>query len=285
MRQTLAFTDKVVALQLPELRETVRMEQARGGLSTNRPIEHFNFLDEIGKGLTRRSIDYTLDDIMVPETGTKRIMWTGEKEQCPLQNYLVEQLVTRINLNVTGETELNPSIAVAYNDRGIQIAFGTNVRVCSNMNVYGENFISTYGNVGKVPFAQMITILKSWIDNYEKHFEADKNAINELKAIEIQPNDMDKILGKLIRNAVFNNMGRKEVNAPLNVTQVCRLIEQGDSQFNQNIPATAWDFANWGTYILKPNKSNMTELLSDTYSFNKFVLEAFDVKYRPVLAN
>ena len=177
--ETLSFEKGNATLTLPELSKTIRLELAKGGLPKNRPTEHFHLIDSIfeqvnsglGTGMTA-----DLEPIHVHESYAKRIMWQGEKEACPVDKYLIDRVVTRIMIHRNNESALNQALAISYNERGIQVALGTNVHVCANMNIFGSNIISTFG-ANRTPFDKLMDVVKLWIKDLHGYYKNDIHII------------------------------------------------------------------------------------------------------------
>lgn len=286
--KTLTFNKSSAEITLQDLEQTVKLELATGGLKKSAPIEHFNLIknihSELSNGLIGYKAEIVMDPIHINDKYAKRILWTGEKDACPIDKYLIERVVTRLNIIRPDNNQLDQSIAISHTELGIQIALGTNVRICSNMNIFGSNIVSTYGG-NKVPFDKMIEVIKYWMLNLNGFHAADIDVINKLSAVKMDRKICDELIGMLIRKAVLSNYGQKQVNAPMNVSQVCRMIEQGTEVLTKEDFSnfTAWDFTNICTEHIKPKNADLASLLNTTQSINNFVCEAFDVKYNKEL--
>jgi len=280
MTNTILWKDSYAELDVPTLKRTVRYELAKGGLRKAAPIEHFQLLEnivEMTQIATKREVQ--LDPIICTEAQALRMMWAGKREECPAENYLIQRLLTRIQIQDENE-DLNMSIAVAYNESGIQVAFGTNVRICTNLNIFGGTLWSTYGSRNKVPFDKGMEVLKSWLASFNLIRNTNIDTIEKLQKTIIMPNEIEQFEGKLLQNAVLSNNG-KAVDAPLNVTEVCRMVEEIDKERSKKQDSgndfTAWDLTNTGTAVLKPKTSNMIDLLDSTERFNSTILQYFNL--------
>lgn len=277
--ETLSFDDaKITELNLDQLKQTLALESAKGGLPRNRPIEHFNLIENIQNLAMAANLNIQMDPIWVTESGAARIQWKGEKDKCPLQNYLIQRLTTRIHLTKGNENGINVAIALSYHDKGISVAFGINVRACSNQSIFGDNMWNTYGQ-GSVPFEKGMEVLAHWISQYDSRFDEQLRYVNLMKQQIVTNDDVDMIIGKLFINAVKFNSGDREQYAPLNVTQCSRFVEEYNqlirNEEHKNKPLTLWQLANNGTAILKPRTSNIIDMLECNRKFNNFLLETF----------
>lgn len=306
---TLKFENGNAVIELKDLEKTLKLELATGGLKKSAPVEHFTLLNglmsmaehdtEVGTFLSQTEwgnfgtqvshssmaivknpeLSFSVDPIHVNDKYANRIQWTGEKDLCPIENYLIKRLVTKINVHRESELEVNQAIAVSYNENGIALAMGTNVKVCSNMNIFGGNLMSTYG-ANKMPFERMMDLVKHWMQNLNPYHKADMDVIDKLKAISLDSKMVNELLGQLIRQAALSNFTTK-IKSPINVTQVCRMIENGSEILTNNDFSnyTAWDFQNQLTYVLKPNTSDMSILLQNQQQVANFMTDSFSIEY------
>ena len=131
-----------------------------------------------------------------------------------------------------------------------------------------------------MPFDKMMDIVKHWVQNLEVFRMADKKVIEELQDITLDRKITDEIFGSLIRKAVLSNFGTS-VKSPVNVTQVCRMIEQGAEVLTKEDFSnfTAWELMNNLTYVLKPNSSDMASLLNNQQAVSGFITDYFGIKY------
>lgn len=277
---TLSFEKGVSTLDLDTLKRTAKYEMAKGSLPTNRPIEHHNLLSELMHkiGGYNTGITAELEDIYAAESMAMRVMHAGKKEDCPVENYLLQRLTTRIHLKHPDDNEFNMAVGISYNEKGITMAFGPNVWVCANQNVFGNNIMQTYGKE-KIPFDKMMDLFNEWMMSFDHMRTEDYKMINNMKETTVGREAVDVLYGKLIHSAVRQNMDSKEV-APLNQSQVADFIRASYSE-EYEVPATeevsVWDLQQMGTSILKPNKSDLVSLLPTVNNFSNFVINEFNL--------
>lgn len=308
----ISFDEGYAILTLEELSKTIRLELATGGLPKNRPIEHFQLIAGIQakiKDAVNQSIvevvapreesslvpddtpdsnqqihpaaEYTveIEPIYINEKYAKRMLWQGEKNQCPIEKYLIERVVTRIIIKDDRNDKLDQAIAISYTEQGISVAIGVNVRTCANMNIFGSNIVSTYGP-NRMPYDKLWEHICLWAQNLFSIWKSDIEVIERLQTIQMDRKITDELIGRLIRKAVLQNKGEK-MNSPMNVTQVCRLIEQGQQILTQEdfTDFTAWTFLNYMTSVLKPDTADMGTLWQSNFLVNQFITDAFGIPY------
>lgn len=286
MLEVLSFDEnKAAVMTIDDLDRTLKLEDGNGKLPKSAPIDHAALV----KKLVHMAEEHVpkhkalVGPIIVKQQNCKRILWKGEADQCPIQNYLVERLVVKIGFAGTKsfETEADTSgsmaIGISYNEKGIQLAIGHNVRVCSNLNVFGENVFSTYGN-GSVPFEKGLQLAQGWMQNLNPIMESNRRYITDLKSVTINENERLRLFGKIYEMAIRANKGDKN-DAPLNVTECNRMVEQGFAHITKNETVTGWDLTNWATSVLKPETSDMISIMAKNARLNNFILNEFGISH------
>lgn len=276
MKNILKFENNLAEINLDTLKSTASYEMARGGLRKSAPIEHHELIHNLcSKVLAITKFKPVLDTIYATEKNTLRVMWKGKKEECPVENHLVQRILTRIDIIEPDQKKLNVSIAVAYHETGIQIAYGTNVQVCKNLLIFGSNRVSTYGQ-DKVPFDKLMDVIDDWLRRYDEKKERDYDIIEVLQKRKVKDTELLTILGKLIYQAERNNTFHKN-GAPLNVSQTLRLIDNYNIEITNKISKsiTAFNLLQWGTNNLKPNQDgrDLTQTIDTSNKFSNFIVK------------
>jgi hypothetical protein len=193
---------KASIIPIDLLRESQLVRMQNGKEIASRPIQSWELIDTIQDALTSRSIPARLTDIYVQKSESQQILTSAERgiytaENTPINKWLFNQLITKIELNPVDGRESNASIALSFNKNGILAAFGQNVRVCQNMCVFGNNLMTTYGS-NKLPFDKMIELLNHWLDTLAEKEAFDIRMIEGMKSIDISDGrEVDRIIGNL----------------------------------------------------------------------------------------
>ncbi len=272
----LNFEKGLATISRETLSKSASYELAKGTMPAARPISHHELLDKIVQRAAKLNITVTEDPIYATESQSMRVMWPGKKEECPIENYLIQRLVTRIQLKTNSDTDMNMAIGIGYNEKGITMAFGPNIWVCQNQNVFGQNIMHTFGGDRKVPFDKMMEVFEKWMLEFDHKRDADYLLIERMKAREIQEDAKQLLYGKLINAAVLQNMDTKQ-EAPLNQTQVADFIRASYSPEYKTECTTVWDLQQMGTSVLKPRSTDLVTIYQDNNSFNKFLLNEFKI--------
>ncbi len=267
-------------MDLSTLARTAKYELAKGSLPASRPIEHYQLLDNLTNIASKiPNVRVEQEDIYAAEAQAMRVMWSGAKNECPVENYLIQRITTRIHLKYASDSDMNMAIGVSYNEKGISMAFGSNVWVCSNQNIFGDNIMHTFGGDRKVPFEKMMELFHKWMLDFNMYRDQDYKMVEKMKERTIEENAKQLLYGKLIDKAVLQNLDTKQ-SAPLNQTQVADFIRASYSPeylIPDTRPANVWDLHQMGTSILKPKTSDMVSLLQNQNDFSNFIINEFEL--------
>jgi hypothetical protein len=272
---------KASLISLDHLRESqlVRMQNGREIIS--RPIQSWELIDRITNQLGERGIPHALDNIYVQKSESQQILTSAERgiytaENTPISKWLFNQLITKINVNPAREGDTNTSIALSFNKNGVLVAFGQNVRICSNMCVFGKNLMTTYGQ-NKVPFDKMLEVLNHWLDTMAEKEQFDLRMIEGMKSVEIDKvSEVDRLVGNLYRKSVEQAYG--SVVAPFTMTQMSVLTQDINKRLKEDSRlGTVWDLYNIGTNLYKPTDVDMVNIYHAPKVWYDAILEEYPV--------
>lgn len=270
--ETLIFENGTTAVNLETLKRTVRSEMANGKLPKSRPVEHFQLLEEITERADRLNLAPKIGNIYATERQSRRINWLSKEQPCPVENYLIDRMAVKIDLMPTRQGQ-NLALGIGYNERGISLAYGTNIHVCSNMQIFGGRLVQTFNN--GVTFEEMLKTLQNWFEQFGEISEANAKRIDELNTIDIDHEVISSTIGDLFTRAVKLNAGEKVI-APLNQVQVADLVKsQALDVYAHQGQHTAYDLLQWGTHYLKPRRADLVTLNQTQAEFTAYIEERF----------
>lgn len=282
--------ERVEVLTLEELKRTVNARDI-GTQSRTRPVAHFQFIEDIMKILTDAGQMPQLDHIYCAKSsGTKIIPRIEESMQMEkvLEAWILDKVTGKIMIPALSDEMVQCCIAFSYHDKGLDLAFGTDVRDCTNMCIYGSNILHTYGSKKDVNYERMMQVLKEWSTRLPEMHRNDMEIIGKMMKVNVTGWEMVRFLGKLMVLAVESNMGMKVV-APLNVTQVGEVtrgvITKKGEKFYEGPDCTLWDFYNFMTYVMKADKADITTLLTDIASLGNMMISEYKVLSETELDN
>lgn len=270
---------KASTIELGMLKKSQLIRVPTNIKQATRPVQSWEFIEDVKAMLDERAIDYQLTDIFVQKSESQQVLTSEERsyftvDNTPIDKWLFNQLITKILIRPNPQAEMNTALAISFNKNGILTAFGKNVTICQNMCVFGNNLMSTYGK-DKVPYDKILEVLNRWMDTLEAKSQEDLRIIEALKSIKISGHgELQRIVGNLYMKAVrqaYNN-----VPAPFTVSQMSSFVREIDSKMMAgNDLGTAWDLYNVGTNLYKPNDIDMVQI----FQLPKFWFDVLTEEY------
>lgn len=270
---------KVIPISLELLEQTQTLLEYDGRLPATQPVKHFDFIKKV-QDIVSKEYMMEQEPIWVTSAAAKRIMaFDPEKIGSPA-SWLFQRLVTRIN--VTGDQfaddESNMNIAIGFTDKGIQVAFGQNVRICSNQCIFGGKYMATYGPK-KMPYEKMLDVISEYTHQLPAIREHDLRILNEFKEIPVSSNQIKELIGdvhmRAIKQAYFNEPNHE---SPMNVGQVSNLSRNIGQRLpglfglsDEPVITSLYELYNDGTQIFKPERSEITTLWEDVNNWGEYV--------------
>jgi hypothetical protein len=293
---TLEWEDKesVKQIDLPTLRRTAGYELATGKMPKSRPIEHFKFIEDLSEDFNSMTTDDVwVEPIYISKRQTARVGWdtkTMGDRIPPLDKFLVKRCITRLMVKVDGEetnsltSRLSPTVSICYNELGIEVAFGVNNSVCSNMTIMGsDKLYRTYGR-DKIEFDTLQNKVRDYFGNLRDWFQKDCKVIRQLEDTILTSSQVDNVMGELLTSA---NIGATGGNYDvLNVAQLCKMTQERIKHdavlYNMSKDdnyCNGWELINWGTEYLKPKNNEMIQLMSANNNFHNYILDKLNISY------
>ena len=280
--------ENVKDIQLTTLSKSLMIRDAKGQPPKNRPIQSWELIADIFMLCKQANLDAQIAHIYVPKSGANPVINANEKElfangdNIPIDKWLFNRVAFLIQLHHKEDTDMVTAIVGSFHDKGIQIAWGQHVNLCSNMTIFGGNSMYTFGE-DKMPFEKINEVLQKWILEFEAKRAADIEIINKMKHYAIDDIEplMDAIVGRLYRNAV--KAVYLQGNAPVfNITQCSSFVQEFEarlkewSELNEGVadePITLWKVYNWGTAILSPENTDVTSVYKTVVEWGNFLVD------------
>jgi hypothetical protein len=273
--KTLEFKEKAnEILSLDELRLSVKAKEA----GINRNLEHYQVFDKVIDLLAKNNINYTPLPIHVSSSGSKLIeiaeKYVGEKN---IKAWYLDKITGIITLDDMKDNISVPRINIEYNERGINIAFGKHVLICSNgMTAFKGDMFSTFGS-DKVPFEKGLEMIKGWILELDTKNKIYDNLIAQMNTIDINYEEIPNIIGSLELGAV-EQAYLNGPPSPFNISQVSTLSRNIIKEMKKgNEFKNVWDLYNLGTWIQKPDQMDMATINQNNYLFTKLIIDKYNL--------
>lgn len=171
-------------------------------------------------------------------------------------------------IEILGDKNYSENIAVKCDDnKTIQVAYGLNVRVCSNFTIFAKNFIQT--NVReKRGYEWIMQEIGEYLKTVEGRFNYDLGMVRKLQEIEMPMERQHQLIGEML----YKYETPKEIIPVTMITEFSRQIKRVEVQ-------TAWDFVNAGTEIIRFDSNTGDSIIETMANFVDFSLEKNELEY------
>lgn len=273
--KTLNFEiEKIQELDIDTLQATYKENDVFG--KPLRDIYHFSAINRILDLCHQNGLKYEIQDIFAADNRSRQYPGVSILPQVQATHganapeaHILRRVYSTIRIH-DGETdELTTNIAIAYHQEGLQVAFGTTVKICRNLCILGaEKIVQNYGH-GKISNDKIFESVNNWLRNFGNYQERDLRVIEKMKSINCQKSDVMQLIGMLtsIRVAFDQNIGEVRENLknyPLNQAQISIFTENYLRFELENESVNLWDVYNLATHIYKPHSTEIPNILPQT---------------------
>ncbi len=266
--------NKIETLDYETLQATYKENDVFG--KPLKDVYHYQVINEVLESCKRNGLKYEIQEIFAADNRSKQHPGVSTLPQVQATHghnapeaHILRRVYTTIRIH-DGETdELTTNIAIAYHQEGLQVAFGTTVKICKNLCILGaEKMVKNYGN-DKVSNDAIFQTVDNWLRDFGNYQERDIRIIQRMKEIECTKPDVLRLIGTLtaIRVAYDNGIGevrQRLNNYPLNQAQISIFTESYLRFEQENSRVSLWDVYNLGTHIYKPYTTEIPNLLPQT---------------------
>lgn len=181
----------------------------------------------------------------------------------PVSEVAFGKFITKINL--LGDNSHTLTLAVKWEPNTMEVAIGTDVRICDNFNIFTKEQIIR-SNI-KFTYEQMMDYIEEQLQKAEQLFHTDLATIGRLINVPLNAKTVAYLLGDMsIRYAED-----RQVITATDHNELVRNIVAGKKEGKE--VANMWDLTNHGTNVLRINKSGSNDPLADINRFNAYILD------------
>ena len=282
-------TDPVQALTLEELKETID-ERNIGGNPVSGIVHHV-LLERLKEMLEQNDLPYEMMPVYATSGGasafpgvTKFPVVESQFGKGSLQAHVLRRLITGFNI-MRGETEeTTQSIAVAYHQQGIQVAFGPNVKICRNQCIYGSrNRFQTYGD-DKMSVERLFQIVTEWIHNYDAIRSRDLAILENMKKLMLNYENVCDIVGELTLKRLAKDSLHIASEFILQQDQISKLsskyleyLKGGSKGLDFSRGIILYDFYNMITEMYKPEHTDLPNIIGRNHLLGDYLIDKFEL--------
>ena len=279
----------VQTLTLDELKETI--DERNIGNNPVSGIVHYVLIERLMQMLDENKLKYEVMPIYATSGGIKaypgvtKIHALEEQHgEGSLQSHVLRRLITGFNI-LKGETEeTTQSIAVAYHQQGIQVAFGPNVKICRNQCIYGDkNRFQTYGD-DKLNIERLFQVVSDWILNYDKLRKRDLSILENMKTIVLDYASVCNMIGELNLYRVAKDNLRIRSEYILQQNQIGDLsakyltfLKTSDNTLDYSKGLTVYEFYNMCTELYKPQFTDLPNIIGRNHLLGDYLVGKFEL--------
>lgn len=207
-----------------------------------------------------------------------------------VEAHLLRRVFANIRLKDFDDEEHTTNLAVAFHQKGIQVGFGNNVKICHNQCMLGRGqYIATYNERGngrratedKIGIPQIIDAVKSWLLDARQIVINEREKIARMKEIEVSADEMFRLIGLLTAIRVKCDTNIKSIKEnrtyPLNQAQICKFTEDMILRYHESQRISVWDLYNGATDLYKATSMDIPQIMPQNRAFVDFLNNQFDL--------
>lgn len=281
-------SQKVQVLTLDQLKRTNK-ENRGDDRSCPHGIYHFALIQQVLDMCAEHGYDAEVYDLFATNNRDKQtpgVSLYPELEQRygerAVEAHTLRRIYANIRLKNFDTDELTTNMAIAYTQKGIQVGFGRNVKICHNQTMLGgDRFASDYSartGVPKMELSQILKTIGGWLTDAEHIIISDDETIERMKSAILTAEQLYTILGMLMTMRVMNDTSIKSIRNhsynnvyPLNQAQLSKFTESLLVRQKEEGRITAWSFYNCATDLYKPMSAETNLILPQNLSMMEFM--------------
>lgn len=296
----LDFTQRnVEVLTLEELSQTYK-ENYPNGLPVG-GMYHFVLMNQLIEMLEKAGFNPKVEEIFAANNREKyrpgvtiSDAVAAEKGQNALEAHILRRVYANVNLAYPCGEGCSINMAVAYHQKGIQVAFGPYVHVCHNQTILGSHDLFTTQKMTGLlihpcyakDVNEMLNQIQVFVDQAAGRFEMMAEKVEAFKNTQFEESDFERLLRMLMCLRIRKDSHLVNIHTsrpyPLNASQINSAVER---YLNETIlPGTDgrelsfWDALQCFNYDLKGDAAEIPTLLDQTANLTEVFQTIMDVK-------
>lgn len=277
---------KVQELTLEQLMRTVK-ENRGDDRSCPHGIYHFALIQKMLDMCAEHGYNAEVYDLFATNNRDKQtpgVSLNPEIEakygERAVEAHTLRRVYANIRLKDFDTDEVTTNMAVAYTQKGIQIGFGRNVKICHNQVMMSYDRMtsdySAHPNSPKATLEGMLKTVSTWLTNAQNLVIEDDETIVKMKESILTAEQLYTTLGMLMSIRVAHDTSIKSIRYtgdiyPLNQAQLSKFTENLLLKQKEEGRITAWDFYNAATDLYKPETAETNLILTQNLAMSNFM--------------
>lgn len=283
---------RVQQLNLTQLERTHKENDVYG--NPLRGVYHFQLINDIIALCEEQHFDVEVYDLFAAQNkdrSTPGVVLLPQVEAIHGQRAVEAHILRRVFANVRikdfDEDGYTTNLAIAFHQKGIQVGFGNNVKICHNQCMLSPTqYIATYGEKGEGrgnghTLAEVMDAVKSWLVDARHIIVTEREKIAAMQAIECDARQLYTLIGLLTSMRVACDTRHKEIRTyatyPLNQAQICAFTEALMLHYNRHGRVTVWDIYNAATDLYKADAMDIPAIMPQNRAMVAFLGEQFNL--------
>lgn len=283
---------RVQELSLAQLERTHKENDVYG--KPLKGIYHYALLQSIIQMCNEQNYNVEVYDLFAAQNkdrNTPGVVLLPQVEQQfgerAVEAHILRRVFANIRLTDFDDDGNTTNLAVAFHQKGIQVGFGSMVKICHNQCMLSPTqYISTYSEKGTgrgngVTIPEVLDTVKSWLLDARHIIVTEREKIEKMKAIECDANQLFMLIGMLTALRVKCDTHEKEIKEsrtyPLNQAQISQFTESLLLRYHREQRVSVWDVYNAATDLYKANTMDIPALLPQNRAMVSFLDEQFNL--------
>ena len=283
--------EKVQAITLPQLEKTHKENDICG-----RPLKgiyHYELIEGVLDSAKAHGYDTEVYDMFAAQNRDRNspgvvILPQVEAVYGPkaIEAHVLRRVYANIRIKDFDDDTFTTGLAVAFHQRGIQVGFGPQVKICHNQCMLSaDKYMATYSDLGQgrgngFSIEQIMEGVNKWLDEARYSIEADKVTVERMKNIEVDEDRIQKTIGLLTAIRVKcdsrESSIRETATYPLNQAQISKWTESVLVKAAcQQGKVSVWDMYDAATQLYKATDMDIPQILPQNLSLKNVLQTEF----------
>lgn len=203
-----------------------------------------------------------------------------------VEAHILRRVFCNVRIKDFDTEEHTTNLSIAFHQRGIQVGFGPNVKICHNQCMLNPQlYAATYSENGrggsKYTVQQLIDVVKSWLSDARHLVEDDIHRIEKMKSIDVPADQMFRVIGIMTAMRVASDTKIKEIRRaetyPLNQAQIGAFTEDMMVRMKRYNRISVWDLYDGATNLYKATSMDIPQILPQNRAMVKFLESQFAI--------
>ena len=270
---------RINVIDLSTLKRTFKENDVMG--NPLRGMYHYDLIEKVGDILLNKGLSMQIEEIFAAQSGDKNtpsvtvspVLAQQYGETAP-EAHLLRRVYANINVADFDNDEFTTHVAVAWHQKGIQVAFGPTVKICHNLCIMGRGQVLTTGK--DMTIERLLEKFSDLMFQLPDTVSLNRGIIERMKGRVMSPQEILCSIGSLTAMRVAHDTLKPEIRRqdmyPLNQAQISKFTESLLVKQKAYSQVTAWDLYNAGTELLKPNSSDIPSLFDQHVALSEYVI-------------